>query len=580
MRQHGAPPCGAHCHKNSPKRSFEDAFDSAVSQWRGVVQTLQQKKPVGSARPLTHDGRVNDAEGGGVSASSRQGCTSTIYFQCASSAEVQESVRRKIQHRWHASRSLHDGCCVRDMANQVDDAGTCVHVMFSVRVNGKEAWKDALLIPSGDSSQARGWHEEVGNSQSEPGPSGKGKYSVGGSSGMHPGDEASDAVQWMDDEMSNVATRVVYAGCSSLACTHLTIPVDAFKPAICAVSEGFRDEDACNGGGSPVSGHHQFAHSTDEKRSRKTCHRHVLFRKDKKHGVASSSSSSISIGRSSSSSISSGRADASAAHDIGNGCSNDVPGHEDGEETVTWSVHHENPVETDEIGRVLNATGMKLIRNPADKFRKVGILPQQQCANVVVDDDDNCDESAAHRGKSTFLSLLEYGIPGLMLPLKQFGYTPSDVPYYLCNVPIHCILHDAKDPKKHVDMADRTVPSRQAWSRPRLNNICGAAVLQNCGFSHLLGRNFSFRDQPTPKEASGKELRLMTVYGTSVVTQDYNTLTCRFQVTAPVCFGVCVCMLLCMNACTHAYLHPPPPHTHTHTHATPGHLMLLAAGGD
>ncbi len=498
------------------------------------MQTLQQKKPVGGARPSPSEGSVNDARGGGASASSRQGCISTIYFQCASSAEVEDSVRRKIQHRWNTSRSLHDGCCVRDTVNQVESAGTCVHVMFSVRMNGKEAWKDALLIPSQDSSQALGWHEEVGNSQSEPGPSGKGMDSI---SGMDPRGAASAGVQWMEDEMSNVATRVVYAGCSSLACTQLTIPVDAFKPAICAVSEGFQDEDACNrGGGSPVTGHQHFAHSTDEKRSRKTCHRHVLFRRDKKHGLGTSSSSRSSRSR----------AGASAAHD-GSGCTNDVPGHDDGDETVTWSVHHENPVETDEIGRVLNATGMKLIRNPADKFRKVGILPPQQCENVVVDDDDNSDESAAHRGKSTFLSLLEYGIPGLMLPLKHFGYTRSDVPYYLCDVPIHCILHDAKDPKKHVDMADRTVPSRQTWSRPRLNNICGAAVLQNCGYGHLLGRRFSFRDEPTPKEVSGKELRLMTVYGTSVATKDHNTLTCRFQVTALACFCVCVCMRDCVN---------------------------------
>jgi hypothetical protein len=182
MRQHGAPPCGSHGPKNSPKRSFEDAFDSALSQWRGVVQTLQQKKPADGARPSPSEGRVNDAEGGGVSASSRQGCISTIYFQCASSAEVEDNVRRKIQHRWNTSRSLHDGCCVRDMVNQVESAGTCVHVMFSVRMNGKEAWNDALLIPSQDSSQALGWHEEVGNSQSEPGPSGKGRDCISGSS--------------------------------------------------------------------------------------------------------------------------------------------------------------------------------------------------------------------------------------------------------------------------------------------------------------------------------------------------------------------------------------------------------------
>jgi hypothetical protein len=132
---------------------------------------------------------------------------------------------------------------------------------------------------------------------------------------------------------------------------------------------------------------------------------------------------------------------------------------------------------------------------------------------------------------STLTSLVEEGIPGIILPLKNFGFTQSDIPHFLAGTEIRSIIVDTTDPKKHVPIMDAIIPSRQLVSPPALNNLNGSAVLQQCGLGHLRDRTFNFRDEPTTNEVQGRGFSMNTVYGTSVIEVLHGPAVCRFQVS-------------------------------------------------
>jgi hypothetical protein len=521
--------------------SFHEAFKSLHCRWKHVTRNVLKPRSRTSSKRPREDGSVHisnaqgpDGEGfqgarasrggqGSLHASSSgdgQGCTACVYFaapETLSYASIDKKARFHNTDPEKRKRLL-------KAYETIQGSGTIVETLYFSIQDGKDASQHLVFVPNGNTREGGG-----GTTPAQ-------QTTATDSNGVH-------LPEWLNEEESQLMKEALLTHTLNTYRTHLLLPVGALEHAFVIGKQGATQKNMDNalgqgtlsppsisssvlgrrcqenaenrvGAGLGPCPNKQGANAIvgPDKRSgkrRKICHRDISFER---------SSIPASVGFGMGCSLD-GAGDPFSSSKIA-ACESEVDASAD-EGCMSWTVIREEPIETDALGRVVNAGGMKLIHCSSENSRRVVMMPALPGGGR---------DSQVQR-MSTLTSLVEEGIPGIILPLKNFGFTQSDIPHFLAGTEIRSIIVDTTDPKKHVPIMDAIIPSRQFVSPPALNNLNGSAVLQQCGLGHLRDRTFNFRDEPTTNEVQGRGFSMNTVYGTSVIEVLHGPAVCRFQVS-------------------------------------------------